>query len=191
MANLKGSQTEKNLLASFAGESQARNRYTYAASVAKKEGFEQISAIFAETAENEKEHAKVFFKYLEGGMVEITAPYPAGVIDDTLGNLKAAAEGEKAEWGTIYPGFADAAKEEGFKDIYNSFSQIAAVEQEHEARYNILADRVAAGQVFARPEPIKWRCRNCGRVMEAKEAPKLCPACQHPQAYFEPFAANY
>ena len=191
MASLKGSQTEKNLLASFAGESQARNRYTYFASVAKKEGFEQISAIFGDTADNEKEHAKVFFKYLEGGMAEITALYPAGVIGDTLANLKAAAEGEKAEWGSIYPDFAKVAKEEGFTEVYNSFSQIAQVEKEHEARYNLLAERVAAGQVFARPEPIKWHCRNCGRVIGAKEAPEICPACKHPQAYFEPFAENY
>jgi len=191
MASLKGSKTEQNLLKAFAGESQARNRYTYAASVAKQEGFEQISAIFADTADNEKEHAKVFFKHLEGGDLEITATYPAGVINDTLGNLKAAAAGEKAEWGTIYPEFAAIAKEEGFIDVYNSFTQIAAVEAEHEARYNILADRVANGVVFVRPTPIKWRCRNCGRVMEAANAPKLCPACQHPQAHFEPFGENY
>lgn len=191
MASLKGSQTEKHLLAAFAGESQARNRYTYAASVAKKEGYEQISAIFADTAENEKEHANVFFKYLEGGDVEIVAKYPAGVIGDTLGNLKAAAAGEKLEWGTLYPAFANTAKEEGFTDVYNSFTQIGAVESEHERRYNILADRVAGGVVFARPEPIKWRCRNCGRVMESANAPKLCPACQHTQAYYEPFGENY
>ena len=191
MASLKGSKTEQNLLKAFAGESQARNRYTYAASVAKKEGFEQISAIFADTADNEREHAKVYFKHLEGGDLEITATYPAGVINDTLGNLKAAAAGEKAEWGTIYPEFAAIAKEEGFTDVYNSFTQIAAVEAEHEARYNILADRVANGQVFARPTPIKWRCRNCGRVMEAANAPELCPACKHPKAYYEPFGNNY
>lgn len=191
MANLKGSQTEKNLLAAFAGESQARNRYTYAAGVARKEGFEQISAIFEDTANNEKEHAKVFFKHLEGGDAEITATYPAGVINDTLGNLKAAAAGELMEWGTLYPEFARVAKEEGFTDVYNSFTQIAAVESEHERRYNILADRVAKGEVFTRPEPIKWRCRNCGRVMESKNAPKLCPACQHPQAHYEPFGENY
>ncbi|MHB8994268.1 MAG: rubrerythrin [Armatimonadota bacterium] len=191
MASLKGSKTEQNLLKAFAGESQARNRYSYFASVAKKEGFEQISAIFIETADNEKEHAKVFFKYLEGGEVEITASYPAGVIGDTLANLKAAAAGEKMEWGTLYPDFANTAKEEGFTDVYNSFTQIAAVESEHEARYNILADRVAKGEVFSRQTPIKWRCRNCGRVMESANAPKLCPACQHPQAHFEPFVENY
>jgi rubrerythrin len=191
MASLKGSQTEKNLLAAFAGESQARNRYTYAASVAKKEGFEQICAIFEDTANNEREHAKVFFKHLEGGEVEITAAYPAGVIGDTLANLRAAAAGEKAEWGSIYPEFARIAKEEGFTDVYNSFTQIGAVEAEHEARYNILAERVEKGEVFVRAEPIKWRCRNCGRVMEGQNAPKLCPACQHPQAHFEPFGPNY
>jgi rubrerythrin len=191
MASLKGSQTEKNLLTAFAGESQARNRYSFASGVAKKEGFEQIAALFIETADNEREHAKVFFKHLEGGDVEITAAYPAGAIGDTLANLKAAAAGEKMEWGTIYPTFANAAKDEGFTDVYNSFTQIGAVESEHEARYNILADRVANGLVFARPEPIKWRCRNCGRVMESANAPKLCPACQHPQAYYEPFGDNY
>jgi rubrerythrin len=191
MASIKGSQTEKNLLASFAGESQARNRYTYAASVAAKEGFEQIAAIFQETADNEKEHAKVFFKYLEGGEVEIVAGYPAGVIGDTLANLQAAAAGEKAEWSNIYPTFAETAKAEGFTDIYNSFTQIAQVEAAHERRYSILAARVAAGEVFKRGEPIKWRCRNCGRVMESAEAPKMCPACQHPQAHYEPFAENY
>jgi rubrerythrin len=191
MASLKGSQTEKNLLAAFAGESQARNRYTYAASVAKKEGFEQICAIFEDTANNEREHAKVFFKHLEGGEVEITAAYPAGVIGDTLANLRAAAAGEKAEWGSIYPEFARIAKEEGFTDVYNSFTQIGAVEAEHEARYNTLAERVEKGEVFVRAEPIRWRCRNCGRVMEGQNAPKLCPACQHPQAHFEPFGPNY
>jgi rubrerythrin len=191
MASLKGSKTEQNLLKAFAGESQARNRYTYFASVAKKEGFEQISAIFMETADNEKEHAKVFFNYLEGGDVEITASYPGGVIGDTLANLKAAAAGEKLEWGKLYPDFASTAKEEGFTDVYNSFAQIAAVESEHEARYNILADRVAKGEVFSRPTPIRWRCRNCGRVMESANAPKLCPACQHPQAHYEPFGDNY
>ncbi|MGE5531027.1 MAG: rubrerythrin [Bacteroidota bacterium] len=191
MASLKGSKTEQNLLKAFAGESQARNRYTYFASVAKQEGFEQISAIFMDTADNEKEHAKVFFKYLEGGDVEITASYPGGVIGDTLANLKAAAAGEKLEWGTLYPDFANTAKEEGFIDVYNSFTQIGAVESEHEARYNILADRVAKGEVFSRPKPIKWRCRNCGRVMESATAPKLCPACQHPQAHYEPFGDNY
>ncbi len=191
MASLKGSQTEKNVLAAFAGESQARNRYTYAASVARDEGFMQISEIFLETADNEKEHAKVFFKYLEGGEVEITAGYPAGVIGDTLANLRAAAAGEKAEWSTLYPTFAQTAKDEGFTAIYSSFSQIAEVESAHERRYNILAARVEAGEVFKRAAAIKWKCRNCGRVMEGVEAPKMCPACQHPQAFYEPFAENY
>ncbi|NPV45686.1 MAG: rubrerythrin family protein [Armatimonadetes bacterium] len=191
MASLKGSQTEKNVLAAFAGESQARNRYTYAASVARDEGFMQISEIFLETADNEKEHAKVFFKYLEGGEVEITAGYPAGVIGDTLANLRAAAAGEKAEWSTLYPTFAQTAKDEGFTAICNSFSQIAEVESAHERRYNILAARVEAGEVFKRAAAIKWKCRNCGRVMEGVEAPKMCPACQHPQAFYEPFAENY
>jgi rubrerythrin len=191
MASLKGTQTEKNLMASFAGESQARNRYTYFASVAKKEGFEQISAIFADTADNEKEHAKVFFKYLEGGECEITASYPAGVIGDTLANLKASAAGELMEWGTLYPDFARIAKEEGFPEVATSFTQIAEAEKEHERRYNILAARVENGEVFKRCESIRWRCRNCGRVMETAAAPELCPACKHPQAHFEPLAENY
>ena len=191
MASLKGSQTEKNLLASFAGESQARNRYTYFASVARKEGYEQISAIFSETAHNEKEHAEVFFKYLEGGDVEITAEYPAGVIGDTLANLQAAAAGEKLEWGTLYPEFAQTAGDEGFADIAEAWTEIAEVEESHERRYNILADRVAKGEVFKRSEPIKWKCRNCGYVHEGAEAPEVCPACQHPQAYYEPWAENY
>ncbi len=191
MASLKGSQTEKNLLAAFAGESQARNRYTYFASAARKEGYEQISAIFSETADNEKEHAEVFFKYLEGGDVEITAEYPAGVIGDTLANLKAAAAGEKEEWGTLYPEFAQIASDEGFADIAESWTEIAEVEEYHERRYNLLADRVARGEVFKRSEPIKWKCRNCGYVHEGTEAPQLCPACQHAQAYYEPWAENY
>jgi rubrerythrin len=191
MASLKGSQTEKNLLASFAGESQARNRYTFFASVARKEGYEQISAIFAETADNEKEHAEVFFKYLEGGDVEITATYPAGVIGDTEANLRAAAAGEKEEWGTLYPDFAATAEEEGFAEIAESFTEIGEVEEYHERRYNILADRVANGEVFKRDEPIKWKCRNCGYVHDGTEAPELCPACQHVRAYYEPWAENY
>ena len=191
MASLKGSQTEKHLLAAFAGESQARNRYTYFASVAKKECFEQISAIFSETADNEKEHAKVFFKHLEGGDVEIMAGYPAGVIGDTLANLRAAAAGELMEWGTLYPDFSQIAKDEGLPAVASSFAQILEVEKEHERRYNILADRVENDEVFRRGEPIKWRCRNCGRVMLSKEAPQMCPACQHPQAHYEPFTENY
>ncbi len=191
MASIKGSQTEKNLLAAFAGESQARNRYTFFASAARNEGYEQISAIFIETADNEKEHAKVFFKYLEGGDVEITAAYPAGAIGDTLANLQAAAAGEKMEWGTLYPDFARAAEDEGFPQIAGSWHEIAEVEEQHERRYNILADRVAKGEVFKRSEQIKWKCRNCGYVHEGMEAPKVCPACKHPQAFYEPWAENY
>lgn len=191
MAGIKGTRTEKNLMASFAGESQARMRYTYFASAAKKEGYEQISAIFTETADNEKEHAKIFFKYLEGGEVEITATFPAGVIGDTLANLKAAAAGEKEEWGTLYPNFADIADEEGFADVAYSFREIAEVEEYHERRYNILADRVAKGEVFKRTQSIKWKCRNCGYVHEGPEAPEECPACKHPQAHYEPWAENY
>ncbi len=191
MASLEGTQTEKNLMLSFAGESQAHNRYNYFASVAKKEGFEQISAVFADTADNEKEHAKVFFKYLEGGECEITGAFPAGVIGDTLTNLKAAAAGELMEWGTLYPDFARIAKEEGFTEIANSFLQIAEAEKEHEKRFNTLAERVEKDEVFKRCEAIRWRCRNCGRVMSGAEAPELCPACKHPQAHFEPLAENY
>lgn len=191
MASIKGTRTEKNVMASFAGESQARMRYTYFASAAKKEGYEQISAIFTETADNEKEHAKIFFKYLEGGDVEITATFPAGVIGDTLANLKAAAAGEKEEWGTLYPNFADIADEEGFADVAYSFREIAEVEEYHERRYNILADRVAKGEVFKRTQSIKWKCRNCGYVHEGPEAPEECPACKHPQAHYEPWAENY
>ncbi len=191
MASIKGTQTEKNLLAAFAGESQARNRYTYFASVARKEGYEQIAAIFQETADNEKEHAEVFFGYLEGGEVEITAGYPAGVIGDTLANLRAAAAGEKLEWTTLYPDFEAVAREEGFPQIAASFGEIAEVEEYHERRYKILSGRVATDQVFKRTEPIKWKCRNCGYVHEGTEAPVVCPACQHPRAYYEPWAENY
>jgi rubrerythrin len=191
MASIKGTRTEKNLLASFAGESQARMRYTYFASVAKKEGYEQISGIFIETADNEKEHAEVFFKYLEGGQVEITATYFAGVIGDTLSNLREAAAGEKLEWGTLYPEFADIADEEGFADVAYSFREIAEVEEYHERRYNILVDRVANREVFKRAHSIKWKCRNCGYVHEGMEAPEECPACKHPQAFYEPWVENY
>ena len=191
MKSLKGTQTEKNLLASFAGESQARNRYSYFASQAKKEGYEQIAAIFLETAENEKEHAKVFFKYLQGGMAEITAMYPAGVIGTTDQNLKEAAEGEKAEWGTIYPGFADIADKEGFKDNALSYRNIAKVEAQHEKRYRKLLENVVKKQVFKKDKPVKWMCRNCGYVHEGSEAPEKCPACQHPQSYYEIKAENY
>ncbi len=189
--SLKGTQTEKNLLAAFAGESQARNRYTYFASVAKKEGFEQISAIFLETADNEKEHAKIFFKYLEGGEVTITAGYPAGMIKTTKDNLLAAAEGEKEEWTTLYMNFAKIAEEEGFPIIAKSFEEIAKAEKAHEERYRKLLANVTNGTVFKRDKLIAWRCRNCGNVMIATEAPMVCPACNHPQAYFEVAAENY
>jgi len=189
--SIKGSKTEKNLLAAFAGESQARNRYTYFASKARKEGFEQISAIFLETAENEKEHAKVFFKYLEGGDVEITAGYPAGVIADTKTNLEEAAAGEKMEWSTIYADFSRVAKEEGFNDVAISFEQIAKVEKFHEARYRKLISNIADGAVFKRKTAVKWHCRNCGYVHEGPDAPSECPACKHPQPYYELLAENF
>ena len=188
---LKGSRTEKNLLASFAGESQARNRYTYFASVAKKEGYEQIANIFLETAENEKEHAKVFFKHLEGGEVTIEASYPAGKIGKTSENLLAAAEGEKMEWGTLYPDFERVASEEGFVKVAESFKEIAEVEQQHEKRYRKLFEDVKNKEVFKKDKIVKWHCRNCGYVHEGKEAPKECPACKHPQAYYEVLAENY
>jgi rubrerythrin len=188
---LKGSETEKNLLKSFAGESQARNRYTYFASVAKKEGFEQISGIFLETADNEKEHAKVFFNYLQGGKVEITAEYPAGKIGLTVQNLEAAADGEAEEWGVLYPEFEKIAREEGFEDIASSFKEIAEVEEQHEKRYRKLLKNVAEGKVFKKNDAVKWKCRNCGYVHEGKEAPLICPACKHPQAYYEVLEENY
>ncbi len=188
---LKGTKTEKNLLAAFAGESQARNRYTFFASAAKKEGYEQISRIFLETAENEKEHAKVFFKYLEGGDVEITASYPAGIIADTKSNLEAAAAGENMEWTILYAEAAKIAREEGFPDIATSFEQISKVEKFHEQRYRELADNIVKGEVFKKKENTKWHCINCGYVYEGTEAPKECPACHHPQAYYEVLAENY
>ena len=189
--SLKGTQTEKNLMISFAGESQARMRYTYFASAAKKEGFEQIAAIFTETAEQEKEHAKRFFKFLEGGMVEITASYPAGMIGTTAENLAAAAAGENEEWVDLYPAFADIADEEGFKEIAVAFRMIAKVEAEHERRYRQLLANVETNKVFEKDEAIMWQCRNCGFVFEGKKAPAKCPACAHPQAYFEPMKQNY
>jgi rubrerythrin len=189
--SLKGTRTEKNLLAAFAGESQARNRYTYFASAAKKEGFIQISNVFTETAENEKEHAKVFFKHLEGGDVEFTAAYPAGKIEDTLKNLEAAAAGEKLEWTHLYRDFAGIAREEGFPEVANSFDQVAKVERFHEARYRKLAANVAGGEVFKKSGPVKWHCINCGFVFEGTQAPKACPACQHPTDYYEVLAENY
>lgn len=189
--SIKGSKTEQNLLKSFAGESQARNRYTFYASKAKKEGFEQIAALFLETADNEKEHAKVFFKYLEGGDTEITASYPAGRIGTTAENLLHAAEGEKMEWGTLYPDFARVADEEGFADVATSFREIAEVEQHHEERYRKLLANVEAGRVFKREQPVRWKCRNCGYVHEGPEAPECCPACKHPQSYYELFVEAY
>ncbi len=189
--SLKGTRTEKNLLCSFAGESQARMRYTYFASVAKKEGYEQIAAIFLETAEQEKEHAKRMFKWLEGGKVEITASYPAGVIGSTLDNLKAAAEGENEEWTTDYPHFADVAQEEGFPEIAAMYRNISIAEKAHEERYLALAANIEAERVFAKDEEVVWQCRNCGFIFEGKQAPKLCPACLHPQAYFEVKKENW
>jgi len=189
--SIKGSQTETNLLAAFAGESQARNRYTFFASAAKKEGFEQISRIFLETAENEKEHAKVFFKYLEGGNVEITAAYPAGVIGNTKANLEAAAAGEQIEWTVLYADFAKIAKEEGYPEVARSFEQIAKVEKFHESRYRKLAENIEKNEVFKKKATVKWHCINCGYVHEGPEAPKECPACKHPQDYYEVLAENF
>lgn len=191
MKSLKGTRTEKNLLASFAGESQARNRYTYFASVAKKAGYEQIAAIFLETAENEKEHAKIFFKYLEGGDLAITAAYPAGKIGDTAQNLLAAADGEKLEWSKLYLDAEKIAREEGFDEIATSFKEIAEVEEQHEKRYRALLRNVREGKVFKKDKSVKWRCRNCGYVHEGPEAPSECPACKHPQAYYEVLCENY
>ena len=191
MSSLKGTQTEKNLLKAFAGESQARNRYTFFAKQAAKEGYEQIAALFLETAENEGQHAKVYFKHLEGGLVEITATYPAGKIGATAENLLAAAEGENEEWTDLYPAFGDVAESEGFKDVANSFRQITKVEEKHEARYRKLLDNVEKDLVFARPEPVKWMCRKCGFVHEGTKALKVCPACQHPRAYQEVYAENF
>ena len=189
--SVKGTQTEKNLLTAFAGESQARNRYTFFASQAKKEGYEHIANIFTETAGNEKEHAEVFFNYLEGGDAEIAAAYPAGIIGNTLSNLKAAADGEKMEWSEIYVGFEKIAREEGFDDIATSFKEIAEVEEFHERRYRKLAANVAAGEVFKKKTVVKWHCTNCGYIHEGTEAPKECPACKHAQAYYELLGENY
>jgi len=190
--SIKGSKTEGNLLKAFAGESQARNRYTFFAKAAQKEGFEQIGAIFLETAENEGQHAKQFFKHLEGGIVEITAAYPAGKLEgSTAEHLAAAADGENEEWTDLYPAFADMAESEGFKDVANTFRQIAKVEEKHEARYRKLLDNVEKGQVFEKPEKVKWICRKCGYVHEGTKALKVCPACQHPQAYQEVYAENF
>ena len=189
--SIKGTRTEQNLLKSFAGESQARSRYTFFASVAKKEGYEQIAGVFMETAEQEKEHAKRFFKFLEGGMVEITASFPAGVIGTTAENLAAAAAGENEEWAELYPTFADIAEEEGFKQIAVVFRMIAKVEAEHEKRYRKLLQNVTENKVFEKDGVIYWQCRNCGYVHEGKSAPVTCPACAHPQAFYEPMKQNY
>ena len=189
--SLKGTRTEKNLMTSFAGESQARMRYTYFASVAKKEGYEQIAAIFTETADQEKEHAKRMFKWLEGGMVEITASYPAGVIGSTLENLKAAAAGEHEEWSLDYPKFADIADEEGFPAIAVMYRNIAVAEKGHEERYQAFVNNIENGTVFKKDIEVVWQCRNCGYLTIGKEAPELCPACLHSQAFFEVKKENY
>ena len=189
--SIRGTRTEKNLLAAFAGESQARNRYTFFAGAARKEGYEQIANVFIETAGNEAEHAKVFFKHLEGGDVEITAAYPAGMINDTKANLEAAAAGENMEWTAIYADFSKIARDEGFPEIARSFEHIAKVEKFHEARYRKLAGNIDRGEAFKKPAPVKWHCANCGYVHEGPEAPKKCPACQHPQAYYEVLAENF
>ena len=189
--SLKGTRTEQNLLKAFAGESQARNRYEFFAKQAKKEGLEQIAGLFQETANQEKEHAKRFFKFLEGGMVEITAAYPAGVIGHTAENLKAAAAGENEEWTDLYPAFADIAKEEGFADVAAAFRMIAKVEEQHEKRYLKLLDNLEKGVVFEKDDEVYWMCRNCGYIHKGKKAPKQCPACLHPQSYFELKPENY
>lgn len=191
MKSIIGTRTEKNLLAAFAGESQARNRYTYFASQAKKDGYVQIADIFEETANQEKEHAKRFFGFLEGGMVEITASYPAGIVKSTLDNLVASAEGEHEEHTIIYPDFAKIAREEGFEAVAMIFDMVSIAEKQHERRYRALAANIEAGRVFKRNESVKWRCRNCGYTHEALEAPKMCPACAHPQAHFEITAENW
>ncbi|PKN01442.1 MAG: rubrerythrin family protein [Elusimicrobia bacterium HGW-Elusimicrobia-1] len=191
MKPIKGSQTEKNLLKAFAGESQARNRYTYYSGAAKKEGYEHIAALFLETAENEKEHAKVFFKFLEGGDVEITASYPAGKIESAVKNLAHAADGEKMEWGTLYPEFAAVAKKEGYDEVAKAFEEIARVEAFHEKRYRALEANIKKSSVFKKAGAVKWHCRNCGYITEGAEAPKQCPACKHPQSYYELLSENY
>lgn len=187
----KGSKTEKNVLAAFAGESQARTRYSFFSSIAKKEGLEQISAIFQETSDNEKEHAQLFFQHLQGGTAQINAAYPAGIMGTTAQNLQAAAEGEKLEWGTLYPSFAKTAEEEGFKDVCNTFRLVAKVEAYHEKRYLKLLENLKNGTVFKKDQPIKWKCRNCGFIFEGKEVPEKCPVCAHPKAYFEVWVENY
>jgi len=189
--SLKGTKTEKNLLKAFAGESQARNRYTYFAGQAREDGFMQIANIFDETAGNEKEHAKVFFQYLEGGDVEITAGYPAGMIKDTKSNLEAAAAGEKMEWTTLYADFGKIAQEEGFPEVAMSFNQIAEVEKFHEGRYRKLIQNISGSEVFKKKATVRWHCTNCGYIHEGTEAPTVCPACKHPQSYYELLGENY
>ncbi len=191
MKSVKGTQTEKNLLTAFAGESQARNRYTYFASQAKKEGYDQIAFIFEETANQEKEHARRFFSFLQGGEVEIAAAFPAGVVGTTLDNLKAAADGEHYEHSQMYPGFAATARKEGFEAIARVFEAVSVAEKQHEKRYRELAANIEAGRVFKREKPVVWRCRNCGYLFEGTEAPKMCPACAYPQEYFELLGENY
>ncbi len=191
MASINGTKTERNLLTAFAGESQARNRYTYFASKARKEGYVQIADIFAETANQEREHAKRLFKFLEGGEVEITAAFPAGVIGTTPENLKAAAAGENYEWTEMYPGFAKLAREEGFEKIAAVFEAISVAERQHEKRYNDLLANIEASRMFKRDKPVVWRCRNCGYLHEGTEAPQECPACAHPQAHFEILGENW
>ncbi len=188
---LKGSQTEKNLLSAFAGESQARNRYSFFASIAYKEGYRQISNVFTETAEQEREHAHRFFKFLEGGDVEITATFPAGGTGKTLDNLKAAAAGEAHEWGSLYPDFAAVARKEGFKEIADVFEAVSVAEKQHEKRYRDFAKNIEAGRVFKREKTVRWRCINCGYIHEGTEAPRLCPACAHPQMHFELLGENW
>jgi rubrerythrin len=189
--SIKGTQTEKNLLKAFAGESQARNRYTYFASAARKEGYEQIANIFLETAENEREHAKVFFNYLEGGDAEIMAAYPAGQIKDSKANLDAAAAGENLEWTKLYSDFAQTARAEGFGQVADSFKEISEVERFHESRYRRLLANLASGEVFKKKNSVKWHCANCGYIHEGPEAPQVCPACKHSRAYYELLAENY
>ncbi len=191
MGSLKGTKTEANLLTAFAGESQARNRYTYFASQARKDGFIQIAQIFEETANQEKEHANRFFKFLQGGMVEISAAFPAGVIGSTAENLKAAAEGENYEWSEMYPGFAKVARDEGFEDIAKVFEAVAVAEKQHEKRYRGLLANVESGKVFKKDEPVVWRCLNCGYLHEGNEAPQVCPSCAHPRDYFELLCENW
>ncbi|UJX42689.1 rubrerythrin family protein [Desulfovibrio sp. JY] len=191
MKSLRGSKTEKNILTAFSGESQARNRYTYFASKAKKEGYEQIAAIFTETADQEKEHAKRLFKYLEGGEVEITGTFPAGVIGDTMANLREAEGGESYEENEMYPSFAAIAREEGYPEVAVTFDNIAKAEGFHKRRYGALADNIEAGKVFKREGKVVWRCRNCGFSIESDHAPDKCPACEHPQAYFEIAPENW